>query len=72
MKQRLTIAMALCLTAMTAWAEQVTVLTKNTALVLEVTKGQQPKYVYYGAKLSAQELSTLKAPAANESKYGKI
>ena len=55
-------AMMLCLTA-TAQAEQVVVETKNTSLVLEVEKGQQPKYVYYGKKLNVQELKHLQRPA---------
>ena len=54
--------MMLCLTA-TAQAEQVVVETKNTSLVLEVEKGQQPKYVYYGKKLNAKELQHLQRPA---------
>ena len=54
--------MMLCLTA-TAQAEQVVVETKNTSLVLEVEKGQQPKYVYYGKKLNVQELKHLQRPA---------
>jgi len=37
--------------------------TKNTSLVLEVEKGQQPRYVYYGKKLSQQELGHLQHPA---------
>ena len=62
MKKGLFMAMMLCLTA-TAQAEQVVVETKNTSLVLEVEKGQQPKYVYYGKKLNAQELQHLQRPA---------
>jgi len=54
--------MMLCL-ASTTQAEQVVVETKNTSLVLEVEKGQQPKYVYYGTKLNAQELQYLQRPA---------
>ena len=62
MKKGLFMAMMLCLTA-TAQAEQVVVETKNTSLVLEVEKGQQPKYVYYGKKLNAKELQHLQRPA---------
>ena len=62
MKKGLFMAMMLCLTA-TAQAEQVVVETKNTSLVLEVEKGQQPKYVYYGKKLNVQELKHLQRPA---------
>ena len=53
----------LCLAPITMQAEQVVVETKNTTLVLDVEKGQQPKYVYYGQKLSAQELQHLQKPA---------
>lgn len=62
MKKRLAIAMALCLTATLSWAEQVVVQTRSNTLVLDVEKGAQPKYVYYGAKLNAQELQHLQTP----------
>ncbi len=61
MKKGLFIAMMLCLGS-TTQAEQVVVETKNTSLVLEVEKGQQPKYVYYGKKLNTQELQHLQHP----------
>ncbi len=60
---KICMAAMLCLTAQGVRAEQVVVETQNTSLVLEVEKGQQPKYVYYGAKLSAQELQHLQKPA---------
>ena len=60
---KICMAAMLCLTAQGVRAEQVVVETQNTSLVLEVEKGQQPKYVYYGAKLSAQELQHLQRPA---------
>ena len=62
MKKRLILAMALCLSTLTTWAEQVVIQTKSNTMVLDVTKGQQPKYVYYGQKLSAQELQHLQQP----------
>ncbi|MDE6646904.1 MAG: alpha-galactosidase, partial [Prevotella sp.] len=62
MKKKLAIVMALCLTATLSWAEQVVVQTRNNTLVLNVEKGAQPKYVYYGAKLNAQELQHLQNP----------
>ena len=62
MKQRLFIAMALCLAVITARAEQVVVQTKNTSLVLDVTKGRQPQYIYFGQRLSDQELQHLQQP----------
>ena len=40
----------------TASAEQVVVQTKNTTMVLNVDEGKQPQYVYYGAKLSDNDL----------------
>lgn len=65
MKKRLAIVMALCLTATLSWAEQVVVQTRNNTLVLNVEKGAQPKYVYYGAKLNAQELQHLQKPVVS-------
>jgi alpha-galactosidase len=62
MKKLFALAMMLCLTMNVVRAEQVVVETRNTSLVLEVEKGKQPKYVYYGAKLSAQELAHLQLP----------
>ncbi len=62
MKKGLFIAAMVCLTAGSAQAEKVVIETKGTSLVLEVEKGQQPKYVYYGAKLSALELQHLQKP----------
>ena len=63
MKRKLIIAALLCLSTLPTLAEQVVVETKNTSLVLEVEKGQQPRYVYYGKKLSQQELGHLQHPA---------
>ncbi len=63
MKKGLIITALLSLSAITMHAEQVVIETQNTSLVIDVTKGQQPKYVYYGNKLSAQELQHLQRPA---------
>ena len=63
MKKTLIIATMLCLSTITTQAEQVVIETRNTSLVLDVEKGQQPRYVYYGAKLTAQELQHLQRPA---------
>ncbi len=52
----------LTITAQTAMAEQVTLQTKNTTMVLNVEKGKQPQYVYYGAKLSDYDLQHLQMP----------
>ncbi len=42
--------------AQTSLAEQVTIQTKNTTMVLNVDEGKQPQYMYYGAKLSDYDL----------------
>ncbi|MBQ3698981.1 MAG: alpha-galactosidase [Prevotella sp.] len=63
MKHFLTIATAFCLANVTAQAEQLVIETQNTSMVLNVEVGQQPKYVYYGKKLSSQELQHLQWPA---------
>ena len=62
MKKGLFFALTLCLSASAAWAEQVVIGTRHTTLVLDVEKGHQPKYVYYGTRLSAQELQHLQLP----------
>ena len=49
--------------AHTVKAEQVTIQTKNTTMVLNVDKGKQPQYVYYGAKLSDYDLQHLQMPS---------
>ena len=48
--------------AQTVKAEQVTIQTKNTTMVLNVDEGKQPQYVYYGAKLSDYDLAQLQPP----------
>ena len=52
----------LCLSATMAWAEQVVIETQHVSMVLDVVKGAQPQYVYFGAKLSANELQHLQKP----------
>ena len=65
MKQKLLIlGMMMGLSATIAQAEQVVVQTKKVSLVLDVEKGRQPKYVYFGQRLSGQELQHLQTPAA--------
>ena len=59
MSKKLMIAAMLCLTAVTSRAEQVTIETKQMTLVLDVEQGRQPQYVYFGQRLSAQELQHL-------------
>jgi len=52
-------------TTQTAMAEQVTIQTKNTTMVLNVDQGKQPQYVYYGARLSDADLQHLQESAAS-------
>lgn len=52
----------LCLSTTMAWAEQVVIETQHVSMVLEVVKGAQPQYVYFGARLSANELQHLQKP----------
>ena len=46
------------------FAANVVVQTKKVSLVLDVEKGRQPKYVYFGQRLSGQELQHLQKPTA--------
>ena len=48
--------------SMSIHAEQVTIQTKNTTMVLNVENGKQPQYVYFGTKLSDYDLSHLQTP----------
>ena len=50
--------------AATLMAAPVVVQTKKVSLVLNVEKGQQPKYVYFGQRLNEQELQHLQKPTA--------
>ena len=50
--------------AATLMAATVVVQTKKVSLVLNVEKGQQPKYVYFGQRLNEQELQHLQKPTA--------
>ncbi|MCD8289501.1 MAG: alpha-galactosidase [Prevotella sp.] len=45
-----------------AGAENVSISTPGNTLVLNITKGEEPKFVYYGARLSADELAALPSP----------
>jgi len=56
-------AAILWLPAAALHAEQVVVETPQTAMVIDVTKGQAPQFVYYGPRLSRQQLEQLQ-PAA--------
>ena len=48
--------------SLAAQAEQVTIATKHSTMVLEVENGKQPQYVYFGQKLSDFDLTNLQAP----------
>ncbi len=52
----------LALGAMTANAEKVEIHTPNNSLVLDIWKGGEPKFVYYGQRLSASDLAALPNP----------
>ncbi len=47
-----------------ASAENVSLSTPNNTIVLDIQKGAEPKFVYYGAKLSATDLASLPAPTS--------
>lgn len=47
----------------TAEAENVMLSTPGNSLVLDIDKGAEPKFVYYGKKLTDMELSMLPAPS---------
>ena len=64
MKRTLFVMMLVCLT-LGAWSRQVVVETRNISLVMEVEEGRAPRYVYFGAKLSAQDLSHIQQPSAD-------
>ena len=61
MKKGLILGMMLAV-SMSIQAEQVTIQTKNTTMVLDVENGKQPQYVYFGTKLSDYDLSHLQTP----------
>ena len=61
MKKGLIFGMMLAV-SMSIQAEQVTIQTKNTTMVLDVENGKQPQYVYFGTKLSDYDLSHLQTP----------
>jgi len=48
--------------SLAAQAEQVTIGTKHSTMVLEVENGKQPQYVYFGQKLSDFDLKNLQPP----------
>ena len=48
--------------ALYAKAEQVVVQTKGMTMVLDVEKGKQPRYVYFGSRLEPSDLQHLQTP----------
>lgn len=46
-----------------ASAEQVVVQTHSISMVLNVEKGAQPQYVYFGSRLNAEDLKNLSVPS---------
>lgn len=55
--------LALAVASIGAYAENVAISTPGTTLVLDVNKGAEPTFVYYGVKLSNTELSNLPKPS---------
>ncbi len=53
------------MSAMSVSAEQVVIQTKSNTMVINAEQGRQPRYVYYGQRLSAQELQHLQQPAVS-------
>ena len=60
--RKLFIFVLLVAAAQWAMAETVTLQTRNMTMVLNVEKGKQPQYVYFGAKLSDYDLQHLQTP----------
>jgi len=61
MKKGIIFAMLLAVSVSVS-AEQVTIQTKNTTMVLNVENGKQPKYVYFGTRLSDYDLANMQRP----------
>ncbi len=58
------ILLSLALLAMTmqAGAEKVKISTPNTTMVLDINKGAEPKFLYYGASLTMGDIANLQVP----------
>ncbi len=59
LKTLLLVMMAL---PMTTFAKQVSISTKNMEMILEVTEGKMPEYMYFGRKLSSADANNLAKP----------
>ena len=57
-KKRLTTLVVSCIAALGLQAENVNISTKTTSLVVDATKGNDLKFMYYGAKLSDKDIVT--------------
>ncbi|MGM9713226.1 MAG: alpha-galactosidase [Prevotella sp.] len=55
-------AIAMMLMPASAVAENVAISTPGNTMVLDITKGVEPKFVYYGQRLSEADLAALPAP----------
>ena len=60
MKKATLFITALLSMAVTAGAKNVAIEAPGNTLVVGVTNGQRPMFVYYGAKLSASDMANLK------------
>lgn len=56
------LSLLLMLVAAPLAAENVSLSTPTTMLVVDVTKGEEPQFVYYGPRLTARDLAVLPAP----------
>ena len=57
-KKKLTTLVVSCIAALGLQAENVNISTKTTSLVVDATKGNDLKFMYYGAKLSDKDIAT--------------
>lgn len=62
MKRILIIPTALLTLSMPASAEKVKIATPATALVLDINKGAEPQFLYYGPSLTQSDIDNLHAP----------
>lgn len=62
MKKNIFLLFALLSAALGVRAEKVTIAAKNIAIVLDVENGRQPRYLYFGTRLSAADEAALQLP----------
>ncbi len=62
MKKNLFLLFALLSAAVGVRAEKVTIAARNIAIVLDVENGRQPRYLYFGTRLSAADEAALQLP----------